>query len=259
MALTLERRAFAGTARTVDEFDEDFVGDASFSGCVAFVTWPRERVAHLLPPALELAPPAAGLIDEHPVAFVFGHQRQGAIMFAGFRLPMSIDFGEFALAIPFVRHRAGRHLHTYVPRMLSSYFPAVWDGCIRYGYRKDLATMRWLGDTFLVTDEHDALLFHAIRECQADWTPGAEATALTAPLRDVFGLPIVASKPDGRLICAYWGWGFDTACVRPSAARLFVDGPLFPALTPQESYGADLTIEVRGMAWKLSLPLPCRP
>jgi hypothetical protein len=254
-----QRSGFIGSARTVDSFHDDFVGDACFSGCIAFVRWPRTDLERLLPPRLELAPPVSDSCTEHPVAFVFGHQRKAAIKFAGFRLPMNVDFGEFAMTIPFVRHRGGQSLHTYVPRMLSSYFPAVWDGCIRYGYRKELAAMRWQGDTYLMTDANDALLFHAVREARGDWLPGASTEELTAPLHAAFALPIVACKPDGRLVCAYWGWDLRDASVRAAACRVSIDGPLLAGLAPEASHHSDLTIDVRAMSWQLSLPFPCAP
>lgn len=253
-----ERRTFRGSATTVASFRDDFVGDTRFSGCVAFVRWPRAAVESVLAPALELAPAVGGPLVDHPVAFVFGHQRRGAIMYAGFRLPMNVAFGEFALAIPFVRHRGGDALCTYVPRMLSSYFPAVWDGCIRYGYRKTLATMEWSGDTFLMSDESEGLLFHALRDATGAWADGRDADTLLAPLRDAFMLPILGCKSDGRLVGAYWSWGFDEASVRPAAAHVAVERPLLPN-APVAAWHSELTVEVRAMQWQLSLPFRCRP
>ena len=65
------------------------------------------------------------------------------------------------MAIPFVKHRRGRFLHTYVPRMYSSYYPATWHGNASYGLAKEMAKMSWQGPGFLLASDDDALLLHA--------------------------------------------------------------------------------------------------
>src|SRR5882724_1686714 len=134
----LGRSAFPGPAIAADAAGNRFVGQARFSGCIAFTNWRRAEVEAFLPPELQLATNAVAA-DLHPVVFVFGDQAAGAILFAGFTVPTGAAYQELAIVVPFVRYRGGRHLHSYVPRMYSSYFPAVWHGNAHYGFSKEMA------------------------------------------------------------------------------------------------------------------------
>jgi hypothetical protein len=121
-----------------------FAGETSFDGCVTIAGWRRADVARLLPPAVELAANTAADPETHPVAFVFGEQRNGTIVFASTKLPLGIAYGEFGVLVPFVRYRGGPELHAWVARMYSAYFPVVWDGNFRYGFAKETARMSWI-------------------------------------------------------------------------------------------------------------------
>jgi hypothetical protein len=144
--------------------------------------------------------------------------------------------------------------------MYSSYFPAVWDGYVRYGYMKDVARMSRQGSLFLMTDEAGRLLFHAHVEPLAGWTAGdAGDVPVVAAVRAAFSLPIVGCKADGSLVSAYWSWDLARARVRPADAWTSVDARVLPRLGPQTSYDLDGgSLEVAGMPWRLSLPMPCR-
>jgi len=256
----LVRTAFPGPTIDLAASGASFAGQARFNGCIAVTNWLRAEVERLLPPQLALAANASPTPDLHPVIFVFGEQTQGAVIFARLPVPAGPDYGEFALAIPFVRHRHGRHLHVHVPRMYSSYFPATWNGNAHYGFGKAMARMEWRGPVFLMTNETDDLLLHAAVEPAGDWVSGAAADLpLLAALRAIFSLPVVGRKADGRLVCSWWGWGFGDALVRPAAASVSIDAPLvegLPLRTCTAVPGG--SFEVRGMAWKLTWPTPCR-
>src|SRR5262245_59585576 len=103
-----------------------FVGQASFSGVLCVCNWLRRDAAVLLPEGLALAANRASP-DLHPVVFMFGEQADGATIFGGMRFPVPVRYGEFGIAVPFVSTDS-QQLYTFVPRMYSSYFPAVWHG-----------------------------------------------------------------------------------------------------------------------------------
>ena len=257
----LDRSAFPGPAIDLAASGASFAAQARFNGCIVVTNWPRVDVARLLPSELALAANASATPDLHPVIFVFGEQTEGAVIFARLPVPAVPDYREFALAIPFVRHRDGHHLHVHVPRMYSSHFPATWNGNVHYGLGKAMACMEWRGPMFLMTSETGELLVHAALEPTGDWVSGAAAELPhLAALRAIFSLPVVGRKVDGRLVCSWWGWEFGDALVRPLDALVSIDAPLvegLPVGTCADAPGG--SFEVRGMAWKLTWPGPCRP
>ena len=137
----LNKHAFLGPSIPVDTAGGSFAAEATFNGCIAFFNWARKEVERLLPPDLELAVNRSAAPDLHPVSLVFGDQTEGAWIVAGRRLPLDFNYQELTLAVPFVKHRQGRYLHTYVPRIYSSNWPAVWDGNVNYGLGKRMGTM----------------------------------------------------------------------------------------------------------------------
>jgi hypothetical protein len=171
-----------------------------------------------------------------------------------------VQYYEFAMAIPFVKHRRGRYLHTYIPRMYSSYFPATWQGNSYYGLAKEMATMWWQGPVFLVTANDEALLLHAAVEAMGSWSPGrtCELPNFQA-MRAIFALPIVGRKSDETYVCSYFGWDFSGSAVRSADACISIDASLIDGLVPRRCHDVSSgTFEVRGMVWKLSWPSPCR-
>lgn len=239
---------------------DSFAGVARFDGCVVVTRLPRDRVAALLPGDLELAPGDETPPAEHSVIFVLGRQRDAAFLVVGRRIPFPVAYGEFALAIPAVRHRHSRRLHTYVPRMVSSYFPATWTGNEYYGLGKQMGNVVRDGELVLLTDEAERLLLHVVVEPQGPWLATPEATdPLLAAVRAAFALPIAGRKSSGSWIGCRFEWEFDAAEVRSIDSTLVVDQPFVPGLAPGCHAGvAAESFEVRGMSWRLSWPEPFR-
>jgi hypothetical protein len=255
----LGRSAFAGPAVHADAAARGFAGEARFSGCIAFTNWPRDDVTALLPPELTLAHNATAP-DVHPVVFVFGDQADGALLFAGLTVQTPISYQELGIIVPFVQHRGRPHLHNWVPRMYSSYFPAVWHGNAHYGFGKELAHMRWQGPVFLATREDGTLLLHADTEPAGDWSPGARCEAPNFEgMRAVVALPVLGRLYDGTYVRSYFGWDFRDATVRPSDSCISIDGPVLTGLEPRRCHDtASGTFDVRGMTWRLSWPSTVR-
>ena len=255
----LGRAVFPGPSIDATASAASFAGQARFAGYIAICNWSRREAAALLPPDLELASNSCAC-DEHPVVFIFGEQTEGAVRFAGLTVPMGIRYGEFALAVPFVKHRHGCYLHTYVPRMYSGYFPAVWHGNAYFGLAKEMARMWWQGPVFLMTNDSGALLLHATVETAAAWCPGAGCDlANFQEMRAIFTLPVLGRKADGSFVTSYFGWDFGAAEVRAADAYICVDAPFAAGLSPHDSYDVPSgTFEVRGMLWQLSWPTSCR-
>jgi hypothetical protein len=236
------------------------VGQAHFSGFVAFSNWLRADVERLLPREIELARNLSSAPDLHPVVLIFGDQAAGATIFAGLTLPLGIHYQEFGIAVPFVKHRQGSNLHTYVPCMYSSYFPAAWSGNANYGFSKRMGTMWWQGPIFLLTSEQGELLFHAAVESASDWSrPPHRGLANFDALQEIFSMPILGCKADGSYVCSYFGWDFSGARVRPADSCLSIDGPLLEGLAPRRCHDVPSgTFEIRGMIWRLTWPGACR-
>jgi hypothetical protein len=151
-------------------------------------------------------------------------------------------------------------MHTYIARMYSSYFPAVWNGNVHYGFAKQLARMWQAGRDFVAVTEDGAPLLHAEVEAAADWLPGAGcALANFEAMRAVFALPVVGRRASGRSVCSRFDWGFEDALVRRTAVTVTIDAALGPGLTPRRcGVVPDGGFELRGMLWRLSWPAPCR-
>lgn len=232
-----------------------FVGLSCFNGWLGTVDWPRPVVEALLPPALRLAEPAG---PTHPVLFLFGEQTAGTVVYGGVPMPLAIDFCEFGLAVPYVRHRDGRYHHLFFPRMCSSYFPAVSDGNVHYGLAKRLAHMTWRAPVFWMTDEDGRLLFHAAIEPSGPFADAAGVDAFRAVHR-LAALPVLGRCAGERLVTSYFDWDARGARARSVRARLAVADGLVPRLAARESLAGDGRLcEVSGMSWRLSWPLPCR-
>jgi hypothetical protein len=248
------RDAFPG--REAGELHAGFMGEARFDGCLAFSNWPRWEVERLLPAELKLAVNTSAAPEVHPVAFMFGVLRQTTILFGGLAIPTGVDYHEFLMAIPFVKQRRGRYLHTYMARMYSSVPTSVLVGNTYYGFSKSLARMQWQGPIFLVTSADGALLLThmAVEDGQ-----GSPPAVNLASMRAALSLPIVGRKTDGSLICSYFGFDFSAGEVGAADACISIDAPIVAGLTPRTVYDSPSgTVRVRDVIWRLSWPFPCR-
>lgn len=214
----------------------------------------------MLPPELELAPNRSSTPELHPVLLILGEQTEGAWIVADRVLPLGLRYHEVAVAIPFVKHRRGRYLHTHVPRMYSSSPPANWNGNANYGLAKRMATMTARSAFRIVTDEEGRLLLHSLVEPRGPWrtiddAPGVPLRAM----RDAVALPVVGRTAAGTYVTSYFQWDFDGAVARPVACDVSIDAELADGLGPRACRAeAEGAFEVRGMGWRLSWPLPCR-
>jgi hypothetical protein len=256
----LSRESFPGPALTFGALSRPFMGEARFDGCIVFTNWPRPEVERLLPPELQLAANTSGLSDVHPVAFMFGALRQTTILLAGIAIPTGVEYHELLMAIPFVIHRRGRYLHTYIARMFSSAPASVFVGNTYYGFAKSLATMRWQGPIFLVTGAGGALLLHAAVEPGNGRSRGNTGpTANLAAMEEALTLPLLGRRADGSLVCSYFAFDFSGGGVGPADAYVSIDALLLPGLSPRRRYDPDSgSVQIRDAVWRLSWPLPPR-
>jgi hypothetical protein len=259
MESVFDRNRFVGPAIDVSRFGGTFAGSSTFTGAVVLTTWRRFEVQSLLPAELEPASTSDGL-QLHPVVFIFGRLEDGAWIFGGFTLPVGIEYWEFCCAIPFVKHRDGQYLHTFVPRMYSSSFAAVWDGNARYGLAKKLARMRWHDSVFVLVDERQSLLLHAAVEPKGSRTRGDVCRVPNfEALREMFRLPILGRKDDGKFVTSYFDWGLDEADVSGADSYLSIDAPLFDGVSPRRFHDIrSRSFLLYGMNWKLSWPKSSR-
>jgi hypothetical protein len=260
MTAFLDMAAFPGPAFRRNALGNPFVSQSRFNGHITFSNWPRTDVEKLLPPDLELCANISATPDVHPVVFIFGDQKQGAMMFGGFTFSLGVNYQELGMVIPFVRHKRGPYVHTYMARMYSSYAVATWNGNFHYGFSKEMARLWWQGPLYIVTTENDSLLLHASVEAGGKWSAGGSCTLPNfAAMQTIFALPVVGRKSNGAYICSYFGWDFDEALVRPADACVSIDAPLVDGLTPRECHDiVSGTVQVRGMLWKLSWPAACQ-
>ena len=234
-------------------------GQARFDGVVVFTNWSRSDVQAVLPPGLELAENMVAP-DLHPVVFIVGEQVEGALIFGGFTIPTGIGYHEIGIGVPFVQHGYDPRLHTFIARMYSSYFPAVWNGNAHYGFAKQVARMWREGAAFVAVDEDRRPLLHIEAEPAGDWTPGGGCPlANFEAMRAIFTLPVLGRRADGGYICSRFDWVFGDALVRPAVVRISIDASLGRGLTPRRCAAVpEGAFDLRGMLWRLSWPAPCQ-
>ncbi len=256
MSIVPPRAAFSGPSLPVERARATDAGQSRFDGCLAAIALPRAQVATLLPDEITLAANADDC-GTHPLVVMFGEQIDCAMIVGGLLVPTRLRYWEWCLAIPYVVRRGGRYLHTFVPRMYSSWAPVVWDGNARFGYAKERADMGWDGDQFIATADDGSLRWHAGLQPDGAWgraaPPGLDA------LREAMALPIAGRRADGSWIESYFRLGFGDALLRPTRAVLWFDTALIPGLAPRICHApAGAAFAVRGMTWRITHPGPCR-
>ncbi|HUE39916.1 MAG TPA: hypothetical protein VMR29_10450 [Candidatus Binatia bacterium] len=256
----LGSEAFLAPCDDVAAFSGSFVGQAEFNGCIAFCNWSREDVARVLPAELELAANASATPELHPLVFILGEQTAGATLFGGLTFPLGIAYREFALAVPFVRYRHGRHPHVFIARMFATFFPATWAGNAYYGLEKAIATILWHGTSYAISATDGTPLLHAVIEPTGEWEPATGCRlANFAGMRSVFALPVLGRRLDGTYVESHFGWDFGAAHVRPAGASVSIHARIVEGMAPRScSSLGSATFEVRQMIWRLSWPAPLR-
>jgi len=236
-----------------------FVGEMRFAGCIVATHVSRHAIEALLPPGIALADTTAAP-DSHPLVFIFGQQSEGTILFGGMSYPLGVRYTEFGVAIPYVTFGADRDLHTYVPRMYSSYFPPVRDGNMHYGFGKAQAVIDWHGPIATLVTPDGVLLCHATIAALAAWHRDASAAHELAWVQAAFALPVLGRKANGRYVRSRFRFDFRDAVVRPVRCAMAIEVPLVDGMAAQRCYSAPgEAVEVRGMLWQLSWPEPLPP
>jgi hypothetical protein len=205
----------------------EYVGEATFNGCVAVCDRPRREIERWLPRGIRLTEPSTQERADHPIVFLFGEQTRGTIHFGGVPFPLGIRYDEFALLVPNVELGASSRLHTLVARMYSSYFPAVWSGNAHYGFAKELARMRWRGTEFSLTSPGGRVAVRAVVERRAEWGRAATSPSRArSTLELLTRLSALGMRRDGSVMRSRFHFGLDRAQVREVDAEITVDSSI---------------------------------
>lgn len=242
-------------SRTPGRARPPLAGEASFAGGMLVTRLPAARVAALLPPGVALRD-GPGVDGDRPLVFVFGEQSRGTWFFGGRPIPLGSRYVDFGVFVPGVAGADGVAC-TFVAKMCSGYFPAMWHGNVHYGFRKQVVQARWHGDAWVMTDVDGTAMAHAAIDPHEPWrAPGAD-DALVRDLDAWFDLPMLGRRDDGSDVVCRFTWDFGAAAVRRAAGWLAVERAFVPGLVPQTYWSApDACHAVRGMRWGLSWPEP---
>lgn len=229
------------------------VGEARFDGILAWSSWPREQVAHLLPPGLRLAIPASGPQEQHPVLLVMGRQYDTAVIYGGIRLAADVTYDESMLAVPFVCRVSRRRLHTFVALMLSGDRRATWSGNVHYGFAKRPGRCDRFGDVVAgVADDVGLVMSAALRSDDAS-AVGMNGETPAVAIPRLFEAPVIGQRVDGSFVASYFTWDLGDAVVRPRGMRVLL-GANLGLLPSAVEVGPQAGLQVRGMVWRLGWP-----
>lgn len=241
-----------------------------YRGWIVVANLPADAVDDVLPEALELAPPKV-TSTTHPVMILMGYQKDGSMVgpFGG-TLPVGVDYREFVLLIPFVRHVAKESLHTYVVRMFLDDSQATNGGNLYYGYRKQMASFEIEtsgGDTNFDVKQFTTQMFSAEIKPRGDFKDFSDAVAGFANLADaveILEMPIIGTIEHGSknfFVCSYFDMRFGWADVRQVDSTQNFEQPYQAGMSswvgtvwPSVTDGA---FEVKKLRWRLRLPHTC--
>lgn len=260
MELFLGRDAFPGPALEAGAVIDAFMGEARFDGGLVCANWSRDEIAAILPAELTLAANRSTAPDLHPVLFMFGGLRKTSILFGGVAIPTGVAYAELFMVVPYVRHRNGRYLHTYIVRMFSGVPASVFVGNTSYGFAKLLACMRWRESTFIVSSLAGQMLAHA--HIGAPLAGKAEIEEAMANLRSTHAaltLPLVGGRADGSLVSSYFEFDFEAGTVEPVDAWISLDAPIVDGIRPRRVAVAPAgSVRITDVIWRLSWPIQPR-
>ncbi|HWP65050.1 MAG TPA: hypothetical protein VNO26_03945 [Candidatus Limnocylindria bacterium] len=230
------------------------LGTADFRGVVVVLSLARERVRTWLPDHPDVQPLAGCDRRGQPAVILFGEQAHGETHLAGVRIPLGRSYRELAVAVPLADGEAGREPRTALLCMYADYFPAVWNGRMRYGFGKQLADIHRTPSAFVVARPHGGPLCMAVHDPAGPWSAGTPAPLLRAVAGWLSGT-LVGRTPAGRRVHSDSHWGLDGCRARPVrvSVRAFeaLVGDLGPGELIDETAAA---FEVDGVRWSLGWP-----
>ncbi len=180
---------------------------------VAIADLQAMTAAALLPAGLELLPQTAAPAGRHPLVLLLGeHSRVGLQ-----GLPCGLRYRELALALPFVRPRAGpRGPFCHLPLLLLDRALPTWLGRWIYGFAKRRALIRRTADSFEAIDRTDwaPLLSVRIRRLAAAVDLG--------PARSLLEQPLINRGRGARWRYARFDFGLERARLAAAEADIVV-------------------------------------
>lgn len=232
---------------------EVFAGRATFDGWFALANWPTDFVRDFLPSRLRLAEHAGA--ETHQVLFVFGRQRDTALLYGGAATPVGTDYDEFGIVVPAVCLDDRPDPFSYVPCMYSSSSSATWIGNHIYGLGKRECRVAARRDSWTMMSVDGQVLFHAFLEVTHPGDARGAAAAGLQPVSRVARSPILGARDPDEWVVSCFGWGFADALVRPARALLSVDAPLRGGIgVRRDAVANGCAWQVHGMVWRLSWP-----
>jgi hypothetical protein len=220
-------------------------GQATFAGCLAMISVPRDTVGARLPSSVTLPP---GASHDYPCLLAFGEQSEGTTFFGGVSVPWGVRYHELMVAIPFVRcEGAGEYL--FVSGMTCDFLPAVWNGNFYYGFNKRFAAMSCNGERFAVAGDQSGATFDARLRVRAERADDALEWVRTAA-----ALPVLGHRSGDILVPSRFEWDFQDASVQAASLTLVLTQQ-FPELRLREPLTThEYAYLVQRMQWRLSWP-----
>jgi len=221
---------------------------ATFDGCIVTAALPREVVAGWLPGGLALAECDDWEGNTHPVLFMCGDHRRGAIWMGRRCVSGPVVYQECAIVVPFVSEMRDTRAFNFLVGMVCGYPLATFVGTAFYGYPKVRGRVVW-HQTGCTVFTNEALLRIGILERK----PAAAASA--ARVIAWLQAPIISRRIDGPPIASRWKFDARAAEWWRLNAHLEICLPLVaggqPIAAPALPGQAFLA---RGLCWTLSVP-----
>lgn len=245
-------------------------GEGTYNATMVTLSLPREEVASMLAPQLELGvPPSEVLRDgEHPVVFAFGFQQDVRPVIHVGKLPFDWTYQEFILAVPFVRfpdHPERGQLTHPVNLYLDKLPPVVlgWayglPKMLADGFETNASSYRVFAKPTNVSESQSVL--------SASWRGTGEKRAAAefpnfAPLAEGLKLPLVGASHVPGVLCSNFDWGLDVMQLTAATGNVGVDATFVgdiqqrqvPFVGLDESPVSGFQMETK---WTMSAPFEC--
>jgi hypothetical protein len=227
--------------------ERTWVAETRFSGVIAELRLRRASVERLLPPELCLGP-AASRRRTAPVLLAFGNHTSSAVHMAAMQVRTGVRFHEVFFGVRCLV-AASRTPVLFVPLMYCDEPVSTWSGNAVYGFNKRMASMEWLGESFVVAGEDGRVILRATGD--ANGAMGARMPRCAEAAK----LPVLGYRQDGTYTTSRFLWEGGAPSVTPVKLVVTIETALAPGVEAGDLFASPRSAaHVADLRWRISWP-----